>query len=113
MGHRHRRRIPQQRIRPRHVQSPRRNLHPRPRNDSVVDRLLHVRIGITRALGLQVANGSESIVQRPPRIHRRQNRPVLRRLLQQLLVIIRRRDVPLQQNVRMRVDQSRQTRLAR
>jgi hypothetical protein len=34
-------------------------------------------------------------------------------LLQQLLVIIRRGDVPLQQHVRMRIDQSRQARLAR
>ena len=79
--HRHIRGIPEQGISSSYVQSPSRNLHPRPRNYSVVDRLLHVRIGIAGPLGLQVANGSESIIQRPPRIYRGHNRPVLRRLL--------------------------------
>ena len=95
MGHRHIRRISQQRISPRHIQRPRRHLHARPRNHAIVDSLLQIHIGISRALSLDIANRREPIFQSPPRIHRSQNRPILPRLLQQLHIVVRCRDVAL------------------
>ena len=71
---------------------------------------LHVDVRVASALGLHIANGREAILERSPHIHGGQNRTVFSGLLQQLLVVIGRRDVALQQHVRVRVDQSRQDR---
>ena len=111
MRHRHIRRISQQRIRPCDIQRPGRNLHPRPRNHPVIDRLLHIHVSVARALGLQITNRGKSIFQRPPRIHRRENRAVLRRFLQQLKVIIRGSNIAVEQDVRVRINQPRQASL--
>ena len=68
---------------------------------------------VARALGFYVADGRKPVFQRPARVHRGQDRAVLRRLLQQLLVVVGRRDVTLQQHVGVRVDQARKAGLLR
>ena len=85
------------------------HLHSRPGNDAAVDRVPDIRIGVTRAFRFQITNAREPILQRSSRVYRSQDRPVLRRLLQQLFVVIRCRDVALQKHVRVRIDQARQT----
>ena len=109
----HIRRVTQQRISAGHIQRASRNLHARPGNHAAIDRVAEVHIGIARAFGFDIANGSEAIFQSTPRVHSRQDRAILRRLLQQLDIVVRRRDVALQEHVRMRVDQPRKAGLAR
>jgi hypothetical protein len=104
--HRHIRRIAQQRVGSGHVQRSRHHDHPRPRYNAVVDRLLHIYIRIAGALGRQIPYGREPVFECTPRIHGCQDCPVLGRLLQQLLIVIWRSNVSLQQHMRVGVNHS-------
>ncbi len=83
-------------------------MHARSGNDFLFDGFLQVHIGVAGALGFQVADGGEPVLQRTPGGLCCHNCPVGSALLQQLLVIVRRGDVPLQQHVGVRVNQSRE-----
>jgi hypothetical protein len=61
--HHHGRRISMQRIRSSHIPGTSGDLHPRSGNHSVVNGLLHIGICVSRALGLEIADRSESILQ--------------------------------------------------
>jgi hypothetical protein len=105
MGHRHTGSVALERVGARHVQGASGHLHPRTRDDPLVDRLPEVNVGVSGSFRLDVADRGETLFQRPSRIHRGQDGPVFRRLLQQLRVVIGPGDVSLQEDVRVRVDQ--------
>ena len=72
--------------------------------------LLHVHVRVHRAFRLHVANRSKTVFKRDACIARRENRAIRSGLFQELLVVICRRDVPVQKHVRVHVDESGQHR---
>src|SRR5271165_2549563 len=112
-GHLQLPRIPQQRIHPRGRHRPRGHLHARPRHFTPGNGHLHVHVGVHRPFRLQIPHGREPMLQPNPSVPRTQNRAIWYRLLEELLVVIRRRHIPVQQQVRMRIDKSRQHRRLR
>ena len=104
----HRRCIPQQRIGPRHVHGPTGHLHAWARNDAALDGALHVHVGVACAFRLDIADAGEAPRQGTARIHGGEDGPVLRRLLQQLRIVVIGRDVTLQQHVGVGIDKPRQ-----
>ena len=105
--------VAEHRVRASHIHGACCHLHARTGNDASVNRVADVDVRIARAFGFQIADSRESIFQPLFRRLRSQDRAVRVRLLQDLVVIIFLGDVALQQHVRVRVDQSRQARLAR
>jgi hypothetical protein len=85
----------------------RRDEHPRPRDQSVVDRLLHRHVVVAGALGAEVAERGEAGHQRVARVVRRFDRAVGRRFLEHL-VVPRGLVVRMQEHVRVQVDEARQ-----
>jgi hypothetical protein len=83
---------------------PRRDEHPRAGNDGALDRGLHIDVRIHGAFGLEVANRRESVVQRGARGRHRLDRAVGNRLLEELRRVI----APVEEHVRMGIDQSRE-----
>ena len=81
--------------------------HPGARDDPLLDRPLQPDVGITGALGPEVADRREARLQDRPEVDRRPRHPQRQRLLQDLIVP-RRLVVGVQQDVRMGVDQARQ-----
>ena len=72
----------------------------------VVDGLLDVDVGVHRAFGFDVTQGGEAVGESDLRIACRQNGAVRNRLLEELLVVILRGDVSLQQNVGVSIDEA-------
>jgi len=64
-----------------------------------------------RPLVADVTDGGEPVVERDPERPRRAQRPIRHRLLQELHVVVLGGGVPLQQRVRVRVDESRHHRV--
>ena len=95
--HWHTRRIAEKWISSGHVQGPGSYLHTRSRDHAILNCFFYVHVGIPRPLSLQISNGSEAVLQCTPRIHCREDCPIFGRLLQQLLVIIGRCNVALQE----------------
>ena len=85
-------------------------MHARAGHFAVGDRRLYIHVRVHGAFRLQVANSREAVRKRDVRVARGENRAVGNRLLQQLRVVFLGRDVALQQNVRMGIDESGQYR---
>src|SRR5207302_4038749 len=76
-------------------------------NASLVDGLLDADVAVSRTLGLDVADGGESLLQRAARRNGGPRRAIRERILQQLHVITTLgRVFTLQKNVRVRIDQA-------
>src|SRR6266852_3941608 len=103
-------RVAEQRVHAGRRHRARRDVHAGPGDDAALDGDLHVDVGVHRALGLQVADGGEAVHQRGARRHRGADGPVGSRLLEELLVVVRRGDVALEKDVGVVVDQPRQER---
>ena len=69
------------------------------------DRRFHIDVGVHRAFGLEVPDGGESIHERRPHCGSRTDGAVRSTLLQYLLVVVRARDVTLEQDVGVVVDE--------
>src|SRR5438874_8056052 len=82
----------------------RRGEHPRTGDLTAIDRVLDVDIGIHRAFGLEIANRREAVLEREPRVTRGEDRTIWGRLLEELVFVLLRGDVALEQQVRVRVD---------
>ena len=84
--------------------------HARPRHLAPIDGCLHVHVRVHGAFGFQIAHGGEPVRQSDVRIARREDGAVRDGLLQELLIVIRGGHISLQQDVRVRVNESRQHR---
>src|SRR6185312_4515524 len=78
-------------------------------NHAVIDRLLHLHVGVTRALGAEVTQCGEARHQRVAHVVDRFDGAIRQRLLQHL-IIPQRLVIRMQEDVRVRVDQPRQQR---
>ena len=88
----------------------RRGEHPGTGDLTAIDRVLDVDIGIHRAFGLEIANRREAVLEREPRVTRGEDRTIWGRLLEELVFVLLRGDVALEQQVRVRVDHAGQHR---
>ena len=109
LGHLKRRRITEQRIGTGHVHCAPGHLHTRPGDDAVFNSGFHIDIRVPSTFGFDIANGREPPLHHASGINRRVDGPKFRRLFEQLLVVVGRGDIPLQEHVGMRIDQARQT----
>ena len=107
---RHFRRISARAVAAGHRHRSRRHKQSRTGNHAVGNRALHIDIRVHRALGLEVAQRGESVIEGDPDRAARAERAVRHRLAEELFIVIGRGDVALQKNVRVRVDQPRQQR---
>ena len=114
LGHVELRGVSLQRIAARGRDRSRDHEHPRPRDVAPLDRLLDADIAVAGALGLDVADGREALIERPPGRDRRARRPQGRALLQQLCVVPSLfGNLSLQEDVRVCVDEARKHRRPR
>jgi hypothetical protein len=85
-----------------------RDLEPRARDDALVHRVAQRDVAVTHALGLEVAQRREAVLERDLQGSHRAGDPVRRVLLQNLVVVLPIGRVALDEDVRMGVDQARQ-----
>src|SRR3989442_805954 len=93
------------RIHPRRRHRARRGKDAGPRNLAVVDRELYIHVGIHRAFSLEIPDRGKAMLQRNARVAGRENGAIGSELLEQLVFVILRRHVALQQKVGVRVDE--------
>src|SRR5262249_25433266 len=82
--------------------------HARPLDDAVRNGLLDVDVGVHGAFGFDVADGGEAVVERGARRNRGGDGAIRDRVLAQVFVVVRARDVALQEHVRVTVDETGQ-----
>ena len=109
LGHEDLRRVALEVVAPGGGDGARRHEHARARDVAFVDRLLDADVTVARALGLDVADAREPLLERPTRCYHGACRPIGCRVLEQLYVVAPGgRILTLQEDVGVTVDEARQ-----
>ena len=85
------------------------NLHAWAGNNSLVDRFLHINVGVAGAFGFEIADCGESVIERLAGCTSSEKRTERYGLFQDLFIVIRGRNVSLKEYVGVGVDESGQT----